>query len=340
MSTNETKKDPRAMIQRGMKGPRVLALQSKLLSLGYILPKYGIDGDPGPEFFSAVDNFAIERRIVPCPDKNGKYKTDPTRDAIQALVLPLSVEDRILAEPADTLRGADFSQYQGEVDWEAFSGSGMRFLWIRGSIGRGGLDKAFARNWNGARAAQTITLPPEPGQESGEAGVKELFKIGMYHLWLPESDPVEQAENILRVAGPLLRVGDLRVALDVEGECKMSGEDVSARLQKTIDKLMAFDGLCRFVGVKKAPVVYTSARICREWGLTSGGEGPVWLANYTQGRREPPVPEQWAGKGWNVWQTGYGGRKGAGRGSIPGVSTDLDRNLLRGGEAGLKLICY
>lgn len=308
------------VIQKGTKGIRVEILQKKLLQIGYTLPRFGADGGCGDETLAAVDNFVIERRMVPCPDKNGDYKADTLRDLIQSGSIPSAVENRINVEPADTLRGADFSQYQGEVDWEAFAGSGIRFCWIRGTIGRQGLDKKFFDNWNGARLAQEKTA-------SG-------FKIGMYHLWIPESDPTEQAENILRRILPLRKNGDLRVALDVEGECKMSGAEVSDRLQKTINRLR------REGPLEQNPVIYTSARICREWSLTTGQDCPVWLANYTRGRTAPPLPPQWEKSGFNVWQTGYGGRKGKGRGTIPGVETDLDRNLLPGGEAALKFVTY
>lgn len=329
------------LIQRGTKGPRVLAVQKKLIDLGYgfCMPKYGADGTAGEEFFRSVAWFAIEKRLISVPDRNGDYKdSDMTKAAIEAMVLPAFVEAEILNFPL-WLRGCDVSKYQGNIDWKAFRGAGFRFVWIRGSIGRSGLDSAFAKNWNGAREAQRFTVP-EAGEEAAQAVEREAFRFGMYHLWIPESDPEQQADNIIRVANPLLRKGDLRVAIDVEGESKMNGEAVSIRLDRTINRLRKSEGIA--VDLRKPPVIYTSARVVKEWSLTAGSGCPCWLANYTTRRGSPPLPPQFPD--WSVWQTGYGGRKNhgfkAGWGNVPGIETDLDRNWLKGGEEALAGISY
>ena len=44
------------MFNKGDKGPKVVELQNKLLSLGQDLPRWGADGDLGDETLAAVNN--------------------------------------------------------------------------------------------------------------------------------------------------------------------------------------------------------------------------------------------------------------------------------------------
>ena len=50
-------------IKKGMKGERVKALQTRLLALGYSLPRYGADGDFGKETLAAVKAFQADHDI-------------------------------------------------------------------------------------------------------------------------------------------------------------------------------------------------------------------------------------------------------------------------------------
>lgn len=52
-------------LARGMAGADVMELQSRLMELGYALPKYGADGDFGSETETAVKAFQKDRRLDP-----------------------------------------------------------------------------------------------------------------------------------------------------------------------------------------------------------------------------------------------------------------------------------
>ena len=54
------------------------------------------------------------------------------------------------------IQGIDVSKYQGDVDWQAVSGSGVRFAWIKATEGGDYLDEKFRQNWEASRAAGVI----------------------------------------------------------------------------------------------------------------------------------------------------------------------------------------
>jgi Lyzozyme M1 (1,4-beta-N-acetylmuramidase) len=58
--------------------------------------------------------------------------------------------------PAPTdyaIQGIDVSKYQGDVDWNAVSASGVKFAWIKATEGGDYLDSKFRQNWDLSRAA-------------------------------------------------------------------------------------------------------------------------------------------------------------------------------------------
>lgn len=57
------KYDVRATCSLGDQNADVLYLQKRLLSRGYMLPRYGADGDFGEETFKAVKNFRVENGL-------------------------------------------------------------------------------------------------------------------------------------------------------------------------------------------------------------------------------------------------------------------------------------
>ena len=58
--------------------------------------------------------------------------------------------------PAPTdyaIQGIDVSKYQGDVDWNAVAGSGVRFAYIKATEGGDYLDEKFRQNWELSRAS-------------------------------------------------------------------------------------------------------------------------------------------------------------------------------------------
>jgi peptidoglycan hydrolase-like protein with peptidoglycan-binding domain len=69
------------LLKRGMSGVDVKALQELLLQLGYVLPKYGADGEYGEEAEAAVKAFQTSEGL----EVDGKYG-DKTHAALMAAV--------------------------------------------------------------------------------------------------------------------------------------------------------------------------------------------------------------------------------------------------------------
>ena len=64
--------------------------------------------------------------------------------------------------PAPTdyaIQGIDVSKYQGDVDWNAVAGSGVRFAYIKATEGGDYLDEKFRQNWELSRASGIAAAP-------------------------------------------------------------------------------------------------------------------------------------------------------------------------------------
>ena len=65
----------------------------------------------------------------------------------------LDVDDEY-PHPSDyPIHGIDVSKYQGDIDWSAVTGSGVKFAWIKATEGGDYADEKFAANWAAAKAA-------------------------------------------------------------------------------------------------------------------------------------------------------------------------------------------
>ncbi len=276
----------------------VRAFQGDLLRLGYPLPRFGADGLLGAETLHAAGQLAIDRRRVYLPNKAGEVRPNEVSRELGARRLPASLVS--LAKTAEPwLRGVDASKWQGEVDWGKVRAAGVRFAWVKATQGRSVTDKTYSRNAAGLRAA----------------GIPH----GAYLFWEPETDPAAQAEHFARTVK--LLPGDLRPVVDVEKQVKtLTAAEKNARLRAVLE------GVERLLGV--VPAVYTSARVYREEKLSEGPPRPLWVVWYRIGAAAPPVAP-WSD--WSVWQTGYGA-------GMPGVEGPVDRNLLKGGEEGLRAL--
>jgi hypothetical protein len=68
--------------KRGDKGPEVTALQLKLLSLGFALPKFGADGDLGDETLKAITLFRQQHALV---DEANDFATTIPQKVVRAI---------------------------------------------------------------------------------------------------------------------------------------------------------------------------------------------------------------------------------------------------------------
>lgn len=199
------------------------------------------------------------------------------------------------------ITGIDASSWQGAIDWPRVKEAGFTFgiakatEWVKPRLGAkrvAAVDKRFARNWEGMRAAGLIR--------------------GAYLFFHPECDPIAQAEHFAKTVGPL-GPGDLMPWLDVEAHDGMKGPDIVARAKACLEALEALTG--------RWPGVYTGEWFWRGWlanrkhwpagqvGADVLASWPVWIADY-----DVPMPNTLAWPNWMIWQHDV-----AEAGVVPGV---------------------
>lgn len=54
----------KVVVRKGAKNNLVKLIQERLITLGYKLPKYGVDGDFGNETLTAVKQFQTDRKLL------------------------------------------------------------------------------------------------------------------------------------------------------------------------------------------------------------------------------------------------------------------------------------
>ncbi len=192
---------------------------------------------------------------------------------------------------ADTVDGIDVSKWQGTIDWAAVAGDGIRFAIIRTNHGLGDIDEEFDRNWAEARANGVIR--------------------GAYQYYLPGEDPIEQAELLLDMMGPL-EPGDLPPTIDVEESAAVSPDDYAAGVRLWSDRVEAALG--------RKPMIYTGKYF---WNGNVASpdftDNPLWVAQWNVDC--PDLPTPWAT--WTFHQT-------TSTGTVAGISARVDTDVFNG----------
>jgi lysozyme len=165
------------------------------------------------------------------------------------------------------LTGIDVSHFQGEVDWQAVAGAGVRFAFIKATEGLADIDPCFRQNWQASRAAGLLR--------------------GAYHFLHPNLDARQQAAHFLSVVN--LDDDALPPALDVE---VTDNVDPASLRGCVVTWLETVEGA---LGCK--PVVYTDPSFWRANVGADLGAYPLWLACYAD---QPDLPPGW--QRWTFWQ--------------------------------------
>jgi lysozyme len=250
--------------------------------------------------------------------------------ALAALaLLALITASRAAAAPTGPsgIRGIDVSRFQGHIAWKQVGRTETKFAFIAASRGSGddcsvvpeecGADPYYLRNYKAARAAGLRVgayhraFASDPGTEpTGVEGAK--------------LDAREEADVFIAQVGQL-RGRDLLPVLDLETPFKGMDEPelrawVSAWLARVERKLGS------------SPIIYTNNSSWQATGDTTSFalEGhPLWVANFDV--PSPLVPAQnWAGKGWSIWQFTSSGH-------VRGVTGSVDKNRLAKGFGKIKV---
>ncbi|HXF56537.1 MAG TPA: GH25 family lysozyme [Actinomycetota bacterium] len=199
------------------------------------------------------------------------------------------------------LPGVDVSHWQGDVDWTAVAGSGVRFAILKATEGRTFVDDRYQANRAGATAAGLV--------------------VTAYHFARPDGradDPVVEADHFVDTAG--LAAGDIVPALDLEVTGGLSTDALirwtTAWLERVRERL----------GVR--PMIYSSPGFWKSAmgdtrAFADAGYRFLWVAHWTS-NSQPTVPaDNWGGHGWTFWQW-------TSCASVPGIAGCVDGDRYNG----------
>ena len=203
-----------------------------------------------------------------------------------------------------TLPGIDVSHWQGTIDWSRVAGAGKTFVFMKATEDTWYVDPTYATNRAGARA--------------------NGLRVGAYHFAQPDpsaGDARKEARWFIRHADP--QPGDLLPVLDIETSGGLDPDELTIWSKRWVSEVR------RLTGVR--PLVYTSpygwnVRFDDSTALARWGS-PLWIAHW--GVSAPTLPAQnWAGRGWTVWQYTSTGR-------VAGIRGDVDLDVLNGTDLDL-----
>lgn len=172
----------------------------------------------------------------------------------------------IMTRHKDKVYGFDVSHYQGRIIWDSLKNKDtefpMRFVFIRATAGKDGLDSEFRRNWAGATTAGLMR--------------------GAYHYYRPDENSIQQADNFIKSVK--LSKGDLPPVLDIEKvPAGQSMDSLKSGLKKWLVKVE------KHYGVK--PIIYSGESFHADF-LKDEFEGySLWIANYSF--FEDEMREEW-----------------------------------------------
>jgi GH25 family lysozyme M1 (1,4-beta-N-acetylmuramidase) len=194
------------------------------------------------------------------------------------------------------------SSYQGNVNWAAVRNSGITFAIAKATEGTGYVDRFINPNIAGMK--QNGIVP------------------GAYHFGHPSIDATAQANlftNVVKKANGGTFSGLLQLVLDLEVTDGRSPAQVFAWAQTFVARVQAVTG--------RPCIIYTGFYFWRDsvGNPNNNLNCPLWLAAYVpESQTAGLIPRAWAGVGWAFWQY-------TDRGSVPGVSGNVDRDFFQNG---------
>jgi lysozyme len=202
-----------------------------------------------------------------------------------------TAQPQVVCPDGEVVAGIDVSVWQQDVNWDAVASDGVKFAFARASYGTS-KDTYFDQNWAGMKAAGLIR--------------------GAYQYWLPANDPIEQAQAMLDIVGPLGQ-GDLPPVVDVEQNDGLGPAEMTSRLTKWIQHVEAAIG--------RKPIIYSGKYFWQD-NVQSDAfvEYPLWIPNYSL-----DCPDLASGY-WTDWHF----FQYTSTGSVAGVSGNVDRNQWNG----------
>lgn len=193
----------------------------------------------------------------------------------------------------DLIRGCDVSYWQGAINWGSMYQEGLRFVYTRLGMGKHYKDPTAVNNVNNAKA--------------------EGFNAGVYHVYYPSTNPIDQANWVLDNLPPGT---NLPIAVDLEIKSGIPYQ-YAGKIKAYLDMIEA--------ELNQRPIIYTAFYYWRDYVRSPfwGKDYPLWVANYDY--RAPLVPKPWFPGEWFIWQFTE-----KGEGKAYGVSSHgLDLDIMR-----------
>jgi lysozyme len=162
----------------------------------------------------------------------------------------------IVSRHKDKVFGIDVSHYQGRINWDSLQQGNndfpLRFVFVRASAGKDGIDTQFLRNWGKAK--------------------QHGFLRGAYHYYRPDENSLKQAEIFIK--NVKLRPGDLPPVLDIEQiPSEQSMDSLKNGLKRWLGKVEKHYGI--------RPIIYSGESFYTDF-LKEEFEGyELWIANYS-----------------------------------------------------------
>lgn len=181
--------------------------------------------------------------------------------------------------------GIDVSHHQGEIDWELLFTSGdsiIDFVYCKATEGLHHVDSEWQNNQNGLK--------------------KRNIKVGAYHFFLPNKDPIQQANHFLMHYNHAENY--LPPVIDVELETDSDTELVN-------NVILWLD--CVEKKISMRPIVYTSHYFYQTKFKDKLHGYKYWIANYNT---SPPGLEDTNIIFWQFTDKGH----------LEGINEDVDLN--------------
>jgi lysozyme len=195
------------------------------------------------------------------------------------------------------LLGLDVSHWDGVIDWKIVLASGYKFAYTK--------------------ATESITYTDDTLVPNVTNAIAVGMPIGAYHFYRLAADPKAQADYFLsKIKGLKL---DLPPSLDFEEQASLPQSTVAQNLKIWLDTVEA--------GVGRKPIIYTNAYYWNTYAGTPSWakDYGLWVANYTSAPA-PLIPKGWTN--YLIWQY-------TDKGSVPGISADVDLDRFTGDEQAL-----
>ena len=170
-----------------------------------------------------------------------------------------------LSVPEGFAFGIDVSDNNGVIDWSKVAcqkktKDPIKFVIIRSTMGKNGLDSRYMQNYTEAK-------------ENG-------FIVGTYHYYRPNENSSLQFENFKKVLR--LESGDITPVIDIE---------VNPKVQSMKSLKIGLRNFVNLVeneyGVK--PIIYTKLSMWRDYLQSDFADCQLWVAAYSESRRDDAI---------------------------------------------------